>query len=96
MNINKKEKESVTRITYEEREAMYTKSRLAAMEKALLGEKVRFKSSNNPEKFKRFLKDRLELWETLKTDVTNMGVKDKGHYERLYDKTKEILENLDA
>ena len=96
MNINKKENDTVTRTTYEEREAMYMKNRLAAMEKALLDEKVRFKSSNNPEKFKRFLKDRLELWETLKTDVVKFGIKDKGHYERLYDKTKEILENLDA
>lgn len=84
--VGKKEVESTTRLTYEEREAVYTKSRAAAVEKALQGEKVRYKSNRNPEKFKKFLEHRLTIWDDLK-EKTFYG-------KRMYEKTKQILSQL--
>ena len=84
--VGKKEVESTTRLTYEEREAVYTKSRAAAVEKALQGEKVRYKSNRNPEKFKKFLEHRLTIWDDLK-EKTFYG-------KRMYEKTKQILSEL--
>ena len=83
--IGKKEVESTTRLTYEEREAIYTKSRATAVEKALQSEKVRYKSNRNPEKFKRFLEHRLTIWDDLK-GKTFYG-------KRMYEKTKSLIDN---
>jgi len=83
--VGKKEVESTTRLTYEEREAIYTKSRAAAVEKALQSEKVRYKSNRNPEKFKTFLEHRLTIWDDLK-EKTFYG-------KRMHEKTKTLLEN---
>jgi len=83
--VGKKEVESTTRLTYEEREAIYTKSRAAAVEKALQSEKVRYKSNRNPEKFKKFLEHRLTIWDDLK-EKTFYG-------KRMHEKTKTLLEN---
>lgn len=74
-----------TRMTYEEREAMYMKSKQEAMKKALGGERVRYKSAGDPEKFVTFLEGRLEIWDEVK-DKTFHGT-------RMYEKTKEILES---
>jgi len=71
------------RLTYAEREAKYTASRRAAVEKALTGEKVRYKSDRDPERFKEFLKHRLTIWEDLKDKTF--------HAKRMYEKTAEIL-----
>ena len=83
--IGKKEAESTTRLTYEEREAIYIKSRATAVEKALQSEKVRYKSNRNPEKFKRFLEHRLTIWDDLK-GKTFYG-------KRMYEKTKSLIDN---
>ena len=83
--IGKKEVESTTRLTYEEREAIYTKSRAAAVEKALQSEKVRYKSNRNPEKFKRFLEHRLTIWDDLKDKTF--------HGKQMYEKTKSLIDN---
>jgi hypothetical protein len=83
--IGKKEVESTTRLTYEEREAIYTKSRAAAVEKALQSEKVRYKSNRNPEKFKRFLEHRLTIWDELKDKTF--------HGKQMYEKTKSLIDN---
>jgi hypothetical protein len=74
-----------TRMTYEEREAMYMKGKQEAMNKALEGERVRYTSAGDSEKFVTFLEGRLEIWDELK-DKTFHGT-------RMYDKTKEILES---
>jgi hypothetical protein len=85
MALGKKEVESTTRLTYEEREVIYTKSRAAAIEKALQSEKVRYKSNRNPEKFKRFLEHRLTIWDDLKDKTF--------HGKRMYEKTKSLIDN---
>ena len=74
-----------TRMTYEEREAMYMKGKQEAMNKALEGERVRYTSAGYSEKFVTFLEGRLEIWDELK-DKTFHGT-------RMYEKTKEILES---
>ena len=74
-----------TRMTYEEREAMYMNGKQEAMNKALEGERVRYTSAGDSEKFVTFLEGRLEIWDELK-DKTFHGT-------RMYEKTKEILES---
>jgi hypothetical protein len=74
-----------TRMTYEEREAMYMKGKQEAMNKALEGVRVRYTSAGDSEKFVTFLEGRLEIWDELK-DKTFHGT-------RMYEKTKEILES---
>ena len=69
-----------TRMTYEEREAMYMKGKQEAMNKALEGERVRYTSAGDSEKFVTFLEGRLEIWDELK-DKTFHGT-------RMYEKTK--------
>jgi hypothetical protein len=83
--VDKKEVESTTRLSYEEREAGYAKSRAAAVEKALQSEKARYKSNRNPEKFKTFLEHRLTIWDDLK-EKTFYG-------KRMYEKTKSLIDN---
>lgn len=85
MALGKKQVDSTNRPTYEEREAIYAKSRAAAVEKALQGEKVRYKSNRNPEKFKTFLEYRLTIWDDLK-EKTFYG-------KRMYEKTKCLIDN---
>ena len=55
------------------------------MEEALKGEKVRYKSNCDSEKFKEFLEDRLTIWGQEK-DKTFYG---KG----MYEKTKTLIDN---
>ena len=74
-----------TRMTYEEREAMYMKGKQEAMNKALEGERVRYRSSRNSDSFVSFLEGRLGIWDEVK-DKTFHGT-------MMYDKTKEILES---
>ena len=52
----------------------------------------------DPEKFKAFLEKRLELWDSLKSNVIENGRLKKGftnrYHEKMYEKTKEIIQNL--
>lgn len=83
MVSNKKTEDTGTRLTYEERQCMYRKNCSTAMEKAVQSDKVRYKSTNNPNKFLKFLEHRLTIWEDLK---------DKSFYaKRMYEKTSEIV-----
>ena len=88
MALGKKQVDSTNRLTYEGREAIYAKSRAAAVEKALQGEKVRYKSDCNSENFKRFLEYRITIWDELQ-EKTFYG-------KRMYNKTKEILANFES
>ena len=83
--MNKKTTDVSTRLTPAEFAKCSMGSRLAVMEEALKGEKVRYKSNCDSEKFKRFLEDQLTIWE---------GEKDKTfHGKRMHEKTKTLIEN---
>lgn len=95
-----KQKEEVTaRRSYEEREKLFSDNRARALEKAMNTERVRYKSNANSNDFVIFLKKRLSLWEDLKTDTIENGRLTKGftkrHHEKMYNKTKEIVNSLD-
>jgi tRNA splicing endonuclease len=83
--MNKKTTDVSSRLTPVEFTKRSMDSRLAAMEQALKGEKVQYKSNCDSEKFKEFLEDRLTIWEEEK-DKTFYG---KG----MYEKTKTLIDN---
>jgi hypothetical protein len=83
--MNKKTTDVSSRLTPVEFAKRSMDSRLAAMEQALKGEKVQYKSNCDSEKFKEFLEDRLTIWEEEK-DKTFYG---KG----MYEKTKILIDN---
>ena len=85
MALGKKDDDTITRLTPDERDTMYAKMKREAIEKALRGEKVRYKSNRNPEKFKKFLEHRLTIWDDLK-EKTFYG-------KRMYEKTKCLIDN---
>jgi hypothetical protein len=62
------------------------KAKLAAMDKAMKGEKIRYTSNRDPERFLYFLESRLKIWEQIKDDTF--------HGKRMYEKTKEIVDSL--
>tara|TARA_Y100000361_G_C11117268_1_gene321103 strand:- start:47 stop:346 length:300 start_codon:yes stop_codon:yes gene_type:complete len=98
MSLKKKE-EVTARRSYEEREKLFSDNRARALEKAMNTERVRYKSNANSNDFVNFLKKRLSLWEDLKTDTIENGRLTKGftkrHHEKMYNKTKEIVNSLD-
>jgi hypothetical protein len=61
-------------------------------------ENIHYKSTRDPERFKEFLEKRLELWDSLKSNVIENGRLKKGftnrYHEKMYDKTNEIIQNL--
>jgi hypothetical protein len=84
MALGKKQDVS-TRLTPDELAKRSMDARIAVMEEALKAEKVRYKSHCDSEKFKKFLEDRLTIWE---------GEKDKTfHGKKMYEKTKTLLDN---
>jgi len=96
--MNKKKDDNGPRLSYAEIQKKSAEARAAATKKALEADKVRYTSTNDPEKFKTFLEKRLELWDSLKSEVIENGRLKKGytnrHHERMYNKTKEILKSL--
>jgi hypothetical protein len=62
------------------------KAKLAVMDKAMKGEKIRYTSNRDPERFLYFLESRLKIWEQIKDDTF--------HATRMYEKTKELIESL--
>jgi len=62
------------------------KAKLAVMDKAMKGEKIRYTSNRDPERFLYFLESRLKIWEQIKDDTF--------HGKRMYEKTKEIVDSL--
>jgi hypothetical protein len=83
--MNKKTTDVSSRLTPVEFAKRSMDSRLAAMEQALKGEKVRYKSNCDSDKFKEFLEDRLTIWGQEK-DKTFYGKK-------MYEKTKTLIDN---
>ena len=86
MNSNKKREELSTRPSYDQVEKARMESKVAAMEKALQSEKVRYKSSREPTKFLNFLEGRVTIWGELKDKTF--------HGKRMYEKTNEIINNI--
>jgi len=83
--MSKKTTDVSTRLTPTEFAERSMDSRLTAMEQALKGEKVRYKSNCDSDKFKEFLEDRLTIWG---------GEKDKTFYgQKMYEKTKTLIDN---
>ena len=83
--MNKKSADVSTRLTPDELSKRSMDARIGVMEEALKAEKVRYKSHCDSEKFKKFLEDRLTIWDDLK---------DKTFYaKRMHEKTKTLLEN---
>jgi hypothetical protein len=81
-----KKQELTSRETPEVMQERMFEAKLAAMEKAMKGEKVRYKSKRDPERFLDFLEYRLTIWEQLKDE--------KFYAKRMYEKTKEVIEGL--
>ena len=84
MALGKKQEVS-TRLTPDELAKRSMDARIAVMEEALKGEKVRYKSNCDSDTFKEFLEDRLTIW---------AGEKDKTfHGKGMYEKTKTLIDN---
>ncbi len=84
MALGKKQEVS-TRLTPEELAKRSMDARNAAMEEALKGEKVRYKSNCDSDRFKEFLEDRLTIWEGEKNSTF--------HGKRMFEKTKTLIDN---
>jgi hypothetical protein len=84
----KETKDVTSRETPEAMEKRMFEAKLAAMEKAMKGEKVRYKSKRDPERFLDFLEYRLTIWEQLKDE--------KFYAKRMYEKTSEVIQGLSA
>ena len=83
--MNKKTADVSTRLTPDELDKRSMDARNRVMKEVLKGEKVRYKSRCDSKKFKKFLEDRLTIWDELK---------DKTFYaKRMHEKTKTLLEN---
>ncbi len=61
-------------------------NRKKVIEKALLADKVRYKSSCDSTRFQDFLQSRLSFWELKKEETF--------HAKRMYEKTKAILDDF--
>jgi hypothetical protein len=82
--MNSKKVEVFTRLTPDEIDKRSMDLRSAVMEEAIKGEKVRYKSPEDPEKFLNFLQHRLTIWEDLKEDTF--------HAKGMYEKTKKLID----
>jgi len=96
--MSKKEEVIFMSVPYNERVKIYNEQKKHATEKAMNSEKIHYKSTNDPERFKEFLEKRLELWDSLKSNVIENGRLKKGftsrYHEKMYDRTNEIIQSL--
>ena len=83
--MNKKTADVSTRITPDQLAKCSMDCRLAAMEQALKGERVRYESNCDSDKFKEFLEDRLTIWEGEKNNTF--------HGKKMFEKTKTLIDN---
>jgi hypothetical protein len=79
-------KDVTSRETPEAMDKRLFEAKLAAMDKAMKGEKIRYKSKRDPERFIDFLEYRLKIWEKLQDETF--------YAKRMYEKTKEVIEGL--
>jgi hypothetical protein len=84
--MNRKTDDVSTRISPDELAKRSMAARVEAANKAMQGEKVRYKSPSDPERFLKFLEHRLTIWDELKDKTF--------HGKRMYEKTNEIINSL--
>lgn len=86
-NNNDKAEGSGQRQTHTEQQERFVNSTQKAIKLASEGEKYRYKSTCDTERFVEYLRTKLEMWEELK---------DKNfHATRMYNKTKGLLDVLE-
>jgi hypothetical protein len=84
--MSKKTADVSTRLSPDEFAKRSMDIRVDAANKAMQGDKVRYKSAVDEERFRSFLEDRLIIWE---------GEKDNTFYgKRMFEKTNEIVNSL--
>ena len=81
--MNKKTADVSTRLSFDELAKRSMDARVEATNKAMEGEKVRYKSPGDPERFLKFLEHRLTIWDELKDKTF--------HGKRMYEKTRDIV-----
>ena len=81
-----KKEEITSRETPDAMQKRMFEAKIAAMNGAMKGEKIRYKSKRDPERFLEFLEYRLTIWEQLKDE--------KFYAKRMYEKTKEVIQGL--
>jgi hypothetical protein len=84
--MNRKTADVSTRLSPGELAERSMAARVEAANKAMQGEKVRYKSPGDTERFLKFLEHRLTIWEELKDKTF--------HGKRMYEKTNEIINNI--
>ena len=84
--MNRKPVDVSTRLSPDELAKRSMAARVEAANKAMQGEKVRYKSPGDPERFLKFLEHRLTIWDELKDKTF--------HGKRMYEKTNEIITSL--
>lgn len=84
----KQEEEYTSRESWNDMQKRMFEAKLVVMEKAMKGEKVRYKSNRDPERFLDFLEYRLKIWEKRQNESF--------HAKRMYEKTKEVIIGLTA
>ena len=72
--VGKNKNEVSSRLTPEQCLQQSMDSRVDAMNKALGGERVRYRSSRNPDSFVSFLEGRLEIWDEVKDKLDQSGL----------------------
>jgi len=81
--MNKKTTDVSTRLSPDELAKRSMAARVEAANKAMQGEKVRYKSPGDPERFLKFLEHRLAIWDELKDKTF--------HGKRMYEKTRDLV-----
>jgi hypothetical protein len=81
--MNKKTADVSTRLSFDELAKRSMDARVEAANKAMEGEKVRYKSPGDPERFLKFLEHRLTIWDELKDKTF--------HGKRMYEKTRDLV-----
>lgn len=92
VGLNEKSKEIVSKSKEElERNRLENEQRrYRVTEECSNGPKVRYQSSGDPERFAKFLKSKIEKWETLSQKSGN----GRTNAARMLEKTKEIIGSL--
>lgn len=94
VGLNERAKEVVSKSKEELERSRLEKEqrRYQVTEECSNGPKVRYKSTNDPERFVKYLRSRIDKWENL-TQKKGNG---RTHAVRMLAKTNQIIENLSA
>lgn len=94
VGLNEKAKEVVSKSNEELERSRHEKEqrRYQVTEECSNGPKARYKSTNDPERFVKYLRSRIDKWE----DLTQKKGNGRTHAVRMLAKTNEIIESLSA